>query len=158
MCLLFGLSQTLLPLSPLFTLLVSARRLPFVLEKGQPSGLDWPELQSCQPLPYWLAASRMQVPSLVPKLMTSPGRLAAFRGQSWCCGCIWPAGGSQGAEQSTWVLLPSRAWRCPAAFLNCTLREPSNSRYAVARGLLVLVPKDKPGPLGHWPFLRTELR
>lgn len=109
-----------------------------MLEKGQPSGLDWSKPQSCWPLPYWLAASRMQRPSLAPKLMASPGRLAALLGQSWCCGCSWPAGGSQGAEQSTWVLLPRRVWRCPDALLSYTLSKPSDSRYAAGPSLLVL--------------------
>lgn len=44
--------QTLLLLSPLLALLVTARKLPFVLNGGQPNGLGWPKLQSCQPLPY----------------------------------------------------------------------------------------------------------
>lgn len=108
-----------------------------MLGKGPPCSLGWPKLQSCQPLPYWLALSRVQVSSLVPKLMASPGRLAALRGQSWCCGCIWPAGGSQGAEQSTWVFLPRRELRCPDV-LNCTLTKPSASRYSAGPSLLVL--------------------
>lgn len=46
--------QTFLPLSRLLALLVTARRFPFVLERGQPCGLDWPKAQSCWPLPHWL--------------------------------------------------------------------------------------------------------